>query len=347
MTVTATETPRVQPAVADPVLEIRGLCVAYGARRGRAVEPVLDNVFLDARAGEILGVIGETGSGKTTLARAVVGLAPVRSGRITLNGTPVTGLRGKALRELRRSGSVQYMFQDPLRSLDPDLTVAEIVAEPLTVSGLVDRGERAARVRHALEQVGLPAEFDTRTPGRLSGGQRQRVSLARAVVTRPRLLLADEPVSALDASTRNHVLSLLDDLRRTLGPAVVVISHDLGSLAGIADRIAVLYRGRVVEQGPSEQVLSDPLHPYTALLTASAPSVRQESGLGVARLRPSGPRAGWIRQPPDDACVFAHRCPFATDDCRTAPATREHGAARTAACHHASTWRAGLAAETP
>lgn len=343
MTLTVTTTPHIPPVVADPVLEIRGLSVAYGSRRGRRADTVLDGVDLDARAGEILGVIGETGSGKTTLARAVVGLAPVRSGRITVDGAPVTGLRGKKLRELRRTGRVQYMFQDPLRSLDPDLTVGEIVAEPLTVGGLTDRAERAARVRDALEAVGLPEEFTARTPGRLSGGQRQRVSLARAVVTRPRLLLADEPVSALDASNRNHVLLLLDELRRTLGLAVVVISHDLDSLAGVADRIAVLYRGRVVEHGPSEQVLGDPLHPYTALLTASAPSVRRNGRLSPARLRPTATRADWTREPPDGACVFAHRCRFATDDCQATPPTREHGTARTAACHHATTWRATLA----
>ncbi|UGQ12131.1 ABC transporter ATP-binding protein [Yinghuangia sp. ASG 101] len=342
MTLTATEPRRAPHAPADAVLEVRGLSVAYAAR-DRAGEPVLNDVSLDARAGEILGVIGETGSGKTTLARAVVGLAPVRSGLITVDGTPVTGLRGKALRAHRRGGRVQYMFQDPLRSLDPDLTVGEIIAEPLTVGGLTDRAERDSRVAEALESVGLSAEFTTRTPGRLSGGQRQRVSLARAVVTRPRLLIADEPVSALDASNRNHVLLLLDELRRTLGLALVVISHDLASLAGIADRIAVLYRGRVVEYGPSEQVLGAPLHPYTALLTASAPSVRPRTGHRAALLRPTGTRPAWTGEPPQGACVFTQRCRFASDACRTHPATREHGADHGAACHHSDTWPATLA----
>jgi oligopeptide/dipeptide ABC transporter ATP-binding protein len=347
---TATATAATAPAAAAtaaapagaPLLRVEGLGVTYGRRLGRAADRVLDDVSLDARAGEILGVIGETGSGKTTLARAVVGLAPVVAGRITVDGTEVTGLRGRALRELRRSGRIQYMFQDPLRSLDPDLTVGEIVGEPLTVGTGVERAERPARIREALEQVGLPAEFAGRTPGRLSGGQRQRVSLARSVVTRPRLLLADEPVSALDASNRNHVLLLLDELRRTLGLAVVVISHDLSSLAGIADRIAVLYRGTLVEQGPAEDVLTNPLHPYTALLTASAPSVRREHRITPAQLRPSEPRPQWTLEPADSACAFAHRCPFAGPDCRTRPAVVEHGPARSAACHRATDWRTQL-----
>ncbi|MYS23119.1 ABC transporter, partial [Streptomyces sp. DvalAA-14] len=242
------------------VLRISGLGVSYPRRgvRGGAV-PVLAGVDLEVTGGRILGVIGETGSGKTTLARAVVGAAPVTAGRIEVEGAPVGALRGRALREHRRSGRVQYMFQDPLRSLDPDLTVTELVSEPLAVAA-VDRRERRARAAEALHRVGLdPAALGDRIPAQLSGGQRQRVSLARAIVTRPALLLADEPVSALDASNRNHVLRLLDALRRDLGVAIVVISHDLGSLAGVADRIAVLYRGRLVEQGPTAQVLTHPL----------------------------------------------------------------------------------------
>ena len=344
---TATVTAPPQPAdtTGEPLLRIQGLGVAYGRRLGRAADRVLDDVTLDARAGEILGVIGETGSGKTTLARAVVGLAPVVAGRITVAGDEVTGLRGRPLRDLRRSGRIQYMFQDPLRSLDPDLTVGEIVGEPLTVGAGPERGARDARIREALEQVGLPGDFTDRTPGRLSGGQRQRVSLARAVVTRPRLLLADEPVSALDASNRNHVLLLLDELRRTLGLTVVVISHDLSSLAGIADRIAVLYRGTLVEQGPAQDVLTNPLHPYTALLTASAPSVRREHRISLAQLRPRDPRPAWVLEPPTGACAFAHRCPFAGDDCQVRPTAREHGPGRTTACHRADDWRGLLAAE--
>ncbi|GAA1275208.1 hypothetical protein GCM10009665_73070 [Kitasatospora nipponensis] len=317
------------------------LGVAYGRRPGRAAVQVLTGVDLEARAGEVLGIIGESGSGKTTLARAVVGLAPAVAGRITLDGRDVTALRGRALRELRRSGVVQYMFQDPLRSLDPDLTVSQLIGEPLAVAG-VARPAREPRVLAALEQVGLDATLADRTPGRLSGGQRQRVSLARAVVTRPRLLLADEPVSALDASNRNHVLRLLDRLRHELDLAVVVISHDLGSLAGIADRIAVLYGGRLVEQGPAEQVLERPLHPYTALLAGSAPGLPRERRSAAALLRGSGPVDDPLLHT-GAACVFAHRCPFADDDCRSRPEPRQQGDGRTVACHRAPAWRERLA----
>lgn len=333
------------------LLRVEELAVAFGRRGARGEARVLDGVSLQARAGEILGVIGETGSGKTTLARAVVGMSPVVGGRIAVAGADVTGLRGRALRDFRRSGQVQYLFQDPLRSLDPDLTVRESVAEPLTVTGAGSREERAARVAEALHRVGLDEGLAERLPGQLSGGQRQRVAIARAVVTRPRLLLADEPVSALDASNRNHVLRLFDRLRHELDVAVVVISHDLSSLAGIADRIAVLYRGRLVEQGPTADVLARPLHPYTALLTASAPSVRREHGIEAARLRRTEAPPPWTRAHGARGCVFAARCPFADGDCREAPARQDRlaagGAPREVACHHADTWRRQLAEPVP
>ncbi|MHA6757796.1 ABC transporter ATP-binding protein [Streptacidiphilus sp. PAMC 29251] len=322
--------------MSEALLRIEELSVAFGRRGGRGGQQVLDQVSLEARSGEILGVIGETGSGKTTLARAVVGLSPVTGGRISVDGVELTGLRGRALREYRRSGATQYLFQDPLRALDPDLTVRDLVSEPLAVTGAAGREQRAERAAAALQQVGLDPALADRLPGQLSGGQRQRVLLARAVVTRPRLLLADEPVSALDASNRNHVLRLFDRLRHELDVAVVVISHDLSSLAGIADRIAVLYRGRLVEQGPTAEVLSRPLHPYTALLTASAPSVKREHDLRPAQLLATTPWEG-------AGCVFAARCAFAEDACRVAPAAQARPGDREVACHHADDWRARLA----
>ncbi|AQA09886.1 ABC transporter ATP-binding protein [Streptomyces malaysiensis] len=320
------------------LLELSGLTVAFGRRGAR---PVLDGVELSVGEGEIVGVIGETGSGKTTLARTAVGLVPARSGRVVFDGREISGLRGRALRAFRRSGRLSYAFQDPLRALDPELTVRRAVAEPLAVAGDLDGAEIAARVDEALETVGLDAaRLGDRLPGAISGGQRQRVLLARAIVTRPRLLIADEPVSALDASNRNRVLRLLDRLRTERGMAVVVISHDLSSLAGIADRVAVLYRGRVVEQGPVREVFGRPLHPYTALLIASAPSVRAEGGPGAAALRPSAEPPAWTAR---EGCVFAHRCPFVIGSCRTAPASGPVGEGRTAACHRVPEWR-GLVA---
>ncbi|MEV0848595.1 ABC transporter ATP-binding protein [Streptomyces sp. NPDC049954] len=361
---TTTET--VQASAAEPLLDISDLSVSFGHRatalRRAGHTRVLSGVRLAVRPGEIVGVIGETGSGKTTLARAAVGLVrPGAGSRIGFEGRELSGLRGRELRAFRRTGRVQYMFQDPMRSQDPDLTIRRIVAEPLSAVGTLTRQERADRADEALTLVGLDAAaLGDRTPGRLSGGQRQRVSLARALVTRPRLLISDEPASALDASNRNLVLGLLDRLRRELGLAVVVISHDLGSLAGIADRIAVLYRGRLVEQGPAAEVLDRPRHPYTALLTASAPSVVREHRLPVSQLRPAPGGEPW---PEDLGCVFAPRCRFASAECREEPATRQAAdrpaeapapppagpsaeagpaAAHTVACHHAAVWRTRL-----
>ncbi|AQW47228.1 ABC transporter ATP-binding protein [Streptomyces violaceusniger] len=324
------------------LLEISGLTVAFGRRDAR---PVLDGVELSVGEGEIVGVIGETGSGKTTLARTAVGLVPARSGRVVFDGREVSGLRGRALRAFRRSGRLSYAFQDPLRALDPELTVRRAVAEPLAVAGDLGDAEIAARVDEALETVGLdPARLGDRLPGAISGGQRQRVLLARAIVTRPRLLIADEPVSALDASNRNRVLRLLERLRTERGMAVVVISHDLSSLAGIADRVAVLYRGRVVEQGPVREVFGRPMHPYTALLIASAPSVRAGGGPGAAALRPAAEPPAWTAR---EGCVFGHRCPFVIGSCRTAPAPAPVGQGRTAACHRVPQWRELVAGAAP
>ena len=258
------------------LLNISDLTVSYGDRHA---PPVLDGVSFSVAPGEIVGVIGETGSGKTTLARTIVGLVPARSGRIEFDGVDISALRGRALREFRRRGEVQFVFQDPLRALDPDLTATESVAEPLDAAGVGERAERAERAARALESVGLDAYLGDRVPGRLSGGQRQRVLLARALVTEPRLLICDEPVSALDAANRNHVLRLLLNLRDESGIAALVISHDLHSLAGIADRVAVLNEGGVVESGPVRQVLDNPQDPYTRRLLAAAPRLHTLTGV--------------------------------------------------------------------
>jgi oligopeptide/dipeptide ABC transporter ATP-binding protein len=324
------------PPGAPPLLAVESVDVILG--RGWRATKILNAVDLRIWPGEIVGLVGETGSGKTTLARAVVGLVDPARGQIVFDGTPISALRGRARRAERRSGHVQLVFQDPLRSLDPDLTVAEIVGEGLRIRGETDSGEIARRVLDALAKVGLDASVLPRTPGQISGGQRQRVSIARALATEPRLLICDEPVSALDASSRNYVLRLLDQLRATLGLPIVVISHDLSSLAGIADRIVVLYRGRIVEDGPVDQVFANPQHPYTALLMASAPSVHHDRPLSPRQLRRTDADAAAPAGP--DACVFAARCPFATDACAAQPALAEVGDRWSAACHRHAEWKA-------
>ncbi|MGW6795216.1 ABC transporter ATP-binding protein [Streptomyces chartreusis] len=255
--------------LAAPVLSVEGLEVHYGTRRRR--RRALHDVSLNIAPGETVGVIGETGSGKSTLARAVLGLVPASAGSVVVDGAEVSAYGPRQWRALRRRGVIQYVFQDPLRSLDPDLTVEASLTEPLLIPG-VPRAEAATRVRAFLPKVRLTEDLLERLPSELSGGQRQRVAVARALVTEPRLVILDEPVSALDSANRVQVLQILKELRAD-GVALAFISHDLGSVAGVADRIAVLYRGELVEDGPADDVISTPRHPYTRLLVRSAPTL--------------------------------------------------------------------------
>jgi ABC-type glutathione transport system ATPase component len=255
---------------AGPVLTVTDLDVHYGS--GRKRRRALHGLTLSVERGETIGIIGETGSGKSTFARAVLGLVRHSGGRIVIDGEDVTGYSPRRWRGLRRRGVVQYVFQDPLRSLDPDLTVEQTLTDPLLLQGAT-RTEAAATVRTYLAQVRLDEDLLGRLPGELSGGQRQRVAVARALVTKPKLIFLDEPVSALDSATRVQVLEILKELRGT-GVTLVFISHDLGSVAGIADRIAVLYQGELVEVGPARTVVNSPRHVYTRLLVSSAPTLR-------------------------------------------------------------------------
>jgi len=273
MTTSDTTHQRLSSVPAPPVLRVEDLEVTLG--RGLHRARVLDGVSLTVERGETLGLIGETGSGKTTLARTILGLTPVSGGRVLIDGEDVTRLSRRRRRRLRRRGVVQYVFQDPLKSLDPDLTVGESLTEPLLLQG-VPRDEARERTSRFLGRVHLDEGLLDRLPGRLSGGQRQRVAVARALVTEPDVVILDEPVSALDAANRVQVLTILQELR-TAGIALLFVSHDLGSVAGIADRIAVLYRGEVVEVGPTRDVVTNPTHPYTQLLLRSAPTLRSAS----------------------------------------------------------------------
>ncbi|MFJ9379629.1 ABC transporter ATP-binding protein [Streptomyces sp. NPDC101455] len=253
----------------QPVLNVSDLEVHYGLRRRR--RQALNRVSLSIAPGETVGIIGETGSGKSTLARAVLGLVRASAGSIVIDGEEVSAYGHRQWRALRRRGVIQYVFQDPLRSLDPDVTVEASLAEPLLIQG-VSRQEAATRVRAFLDRVRLSPELLDRLPGELSGGQRQRVAVARALVTEPRLVILDEPVSALDSANRVQILQILKELRAD-GVALVFISHDLGSVAGVADRIAVLYQGELVEVGDTADVINQPQHPYTRLLVRSAPTL--------------------------------------------------------------------------
>lgn len=253
-----------------PMLDVRDLDVGFGAGHRRT--QVLSGVGLAVAPGESVGIIGETGSGKTTLARAVLGLVTPSRGSVAVAGTDVTRFTRREWREFRRRGVVQYVFQDPLRSLDPHLSIGESLAEPLLLQGTASRVEVEATVLEHLRRVRLDPGLLGRFPDELSGGQRQRVAVARALVTEPALVVLDEPVSALDSANRVHVLEILNGLRAA-GVALLFISHDLGSVAGVTDRVAVLYRGTVVEDAATDTVVNEPRHPYTRLLVGSAPTL--------------------------------------------------------------------------
>jgi oligopeptide/dipeptide ABC transporter ATP-binding protein len=321
-----------------PFLEARGLVVEFSTRAG-AVARALDGVDLDVSPGEIMAVVGESGSGKTTLARTLVGLQRPAAGEVRVAGEPMPA-GTKRLRAFRRK--VQMVLQDASGSLNPRQTVYESVAEGIRLHGLAgaERGQSESElVASALSDAGLrpPEHLFLRYPHELSGGQRQRVLIAGALALRPELLIADEPVSSLDASIRGELLALLLKLREELSLGVVVITHDLGLAWNIADRIAVLYLGRVVEMGPTEEVLERPRHPYTQALLSVVPEIR--------RLEPqvlSGEIADPTRIP--SGCRFHPRCPAlaggeaeragVADACRgvplvVLPATSGHAAA----CH--------------
>jgi peptide/nickel transport system ATP-binding protein len=286
-------------------MEVQDVAVEFGSRRSRA--RVLDGISFQWRTGEILGIVGESGCGKSTLARALLGLQPMVGGDLVLDGD---GVEGKiALRELRRR--VQMIFQDPYQTLNPRQRVRSIVTEPLLVQGVAE-AEHEDRVRRALEDVGLsPERFLDRYPHQLSGGQRQRAAIAAALVLEPDGLICDEPVSMLDASVRTQILSVLVELQRRRSLAMIFITHDLSLAWSLCDRIAVMYLGRVVEEGTAVDVIERPAHPYTQALVAAIP-VPEAGGRGERELLP-----GELPDPTDvpPGCRFHPRCPKRFEPC--------------------------------
>lgn len=253
----------------DPILRIENVSVDY---RGSGFRPktfrALTNVSLDLAPGETLGLVGESGSGKTTLGRAVLGLAPITDGRVLFDGSDISRLPRRRRRKL--GSEVQVVFQDPYSSLSPSMTIESILAEPLTTSGM-QRREAQAKVGDLLDSVGLPSDARTRLPREFSGGQRQRVAIARALALDPRVIVCDEPVSALDLSTQARVLDLFIEIQERTGVAYLFISHDLAVVRHISHRVAVMHRGSIVELGEADQVTSQPHHPYTQRLFLAAP----------------------------------------------------------------------------
>ena len=311
------------------LLELNGVHKTFRMRGGRTVRAVTD-VSLTVAAGSTLGLVGESGCGKSTLARCMVGLHPVDSGSITFDGRELVGLRRRELRRVRRE--LVMVFQDPFASLNPRQRVEDIVAAPLDIHGLASGHERTRRVAAMLDRVGLAPEHAKRYPHEFSGGQRQRIGLARALITEPRLVICDEPVSALDVSVQAQILNLLSDLQREMSLTLVFIAHDLGVVRHVAHDVAVMYLGRLVEQAPADSLFFGPLHPYSAGLLGSVPipdpSARIDDAAVIAGDVPSTTVAL-------EGCAFAPRCRYADERCRAeVPALRALAPGRLAACHH-------------
>jgi oligopeptide/dipeptide ABC transporter ATP-binding protein len=318
---------------AGPILEVAGLKKHFPVHRGvlaRVVAHVkaVDGVSFHIGKGEILCLVGESGCGKSTVARLVTRLLEPTEGRIVLDGADITHLGQAELREHRRQ--VQIVFQDPYASLNPRLTVGDIIAEPLENFGIAKGAEKRRRVAELLDRVGLRPEHMDRYPHEFSGGQRQRLGIARALALSPALIVADEPVSALDVSVQAQVLNLLVDLQRELGLSYLFVSHDLAVVEHIGHRIAVMYLGRIVELADRRDLFDRPLHPYSQALLAAAP---------VPDPRRRGERLvleGDVPSPldPPQGCHFHTRCPFAEARCRTeVPLLREARPGRRVACH--------------
>lgn len=311
-----------------PLLQIERLRKEYPVRRGtvRAV----DGVDLSVRRGECLALVGESGSGKTTVARCAIRLVEPTAGRVLFDGEDLLTLSSRELRRRRRR--FQMVFQDPWGSLNPRQRVGSIVSEPLEVHEPgSSRAERAERVRELLGMVGLTQELETRWPHQLSGGQRQRVGIARALAAGPDLLVADEPVTALDVSIRGQILNLLAGLRERLGLSLLLIAHDMTAVERLADRVAVLYLGRVVELAPKVELFSRPLHPYTVSLLSAVP--RAEPGRRRSRIVLGGEPPSPMSPPP--GCPFHPRCPIARPNCaEDVPPLAEVAPGHLAACHY-------------
>lgn len=261
-------------ALRSPILRVEDLVKDYPGRqrlfgRERGAVKAVRGVSFEVARGETLAIVGESGSGKSTVAKTIMGFESPTSGRIEFDGRDLTGLRASAWRPLRRE--LQFVFQDPYASLPSRMPVGEIIAEPLNIHGIGSRESRRARVRELLSLVGLKPEFASRYPHEFSGGQRQRVGIARALALEPRMLILDEPVSALDVSIQAQVINLLADLQAELGLSYLFIAHDLAVVRHIAHRVAVMYLGEIVELGATETVFDDPQHEYTRRLLASVP----------------------------------------------------------------------------
>jgi oligopeptide transport system ATP-binding protein len=323
--------------VREGLLEVRDLVKHFPIKTGVIIDHeigrvrAVDGVTLGVREGETLGLVGESGSGKSTLCRTILQLIPPTSGSVRFEGHELVGQSVRSLRPLRRE--MQMIFQDPYASLNPRHRVGQIIGSPLRLHGLASGESLKRQVNELLERVGLGPEHYNRYPHEFSGGQRQRIGIARALALRPKLIIADEPVSALDVSIQAQIINLLEDLQDEFKLTYIFVAHDLGVIRHVSDRIAVMYLGKIVEVGPAEEVYSNPIHPYTLTLLSALPIPDPKANAERNPIIPEGDLPSPANPPP--ACRFHTRCPYATEICRVErPPLADFGNGRFAACHH-------------
>ncbi len=316
----------------DIILESKGLKKYFPIRKGFFLREVgfvkaVDDVDLTVMRGETLGLVGESGCGKSTLGRALIRLYEPTAGTIQFDGTDFLHAKGENLRQKRKD--LQMIFQDPYASLDPRMTVGQIIEQPFHIHNMLSSTERRVRVKQLLELVGLKASHVNRYPHEFSGGQRQRISIARAIALDPKLIICDEPVSALDVSIQAQILNLLKDLQGRLKLTYVFISHDLSVIEHVCDRIAVMYLGRIVEIASRDELFKNPQHPYTQALMSSIPTI------GQGKKKMSKILTGEIPSPikPPPGCTFHPRCPYKMDICVSTPPALRGTAAHLRSCH--------------
>ncbi len=321
----------------EALLEVTDLVKHFPIKSGIVIDrqigavQAVDGVSFTVDKGETIGLVGESGCGKSTLARSILQLIKPTSGSVRFDGTELTELGRRQLRPLRRE--MQMIFQDPYASLNPRKRIGQIVGDPLKLHGVASGDELKQRVQTLLDRVGLSAEHYNRFPHEFSGGQRQRIGVARALSLEPKLIIADEPVSALDVSIQAQIINLLEDIQNEFGLTYVFVAHDLGVVRHVSDRIAVMYLGKIVELGPAEDVYNNPIHPYTVSLLSAVPI--PDPRLNAAREHVV--LEGDVPSPanPPKACRFHTRCPRATDICaEVEPELVDYGGGHWAACHH-------------